>query len=120
MELVGPPFGAISGWGIDGDREEFEVIGGDRDSLFKLAIPWNMSDDPDLGLREIGGLQLLDEFGDENDLAFEFSPNNKDEAIEGCLSWSCAFIWPFVALTNEDISTETISNLGYWSVSSYK
>ena len=45
-----------------------------------------MSDDPDLGLRETGGLQLLDEFGDENDLAFEFSPNSKDEAIEGCFS----------------------------------
>ena len=45
-----------------------------------------MSDDPDLGLREIGGLQLLDEFGEENDLAFEFSPNNKEDAMEGCLS----------------------------------
>ena len=45
-----------------------------------------MSDDPDFGLRQIGGLQLLDEFGDENALEFELSPNSKDEAIEGCLS----------------------------------
>ena len=80
------------------------MIGGDRDSLFIFAIPLNISDDPDLGLLAIGGLQLLDEFGDENDLAVEFSPNNKEEVIEGCLSCSCVFIWEFGDLMIEDIS----------------
>ena len=86
LEFTEPPFGAIKGCGTDGEREEFVVIGGDRDSLFICAIPWNRSDDPDFGLREMGGLQLLDEFGDEKDLAFEFSPKRREEAMLGCLS----------------------------------
>ena len=64
----------------------------------------------------MGGLQLLDEFGDEKDLAFEFSPKRREEAMFGCLCWSCPFIWQFVELTNEDIFIDTLKFSGLLSI----
>ena len=80
--------------------------------MFIFAIPLNISDDPDFGLLAIGGLQLLDEFGDENDLAIEFSPNNKEEVIEGCFGCSCEFIWELGESIIEDISMIKVDSSG--------
>ena len=61
-------------------------MGGDKESLLICGRPVNISEDEDLGLLIIGGLQLLDEVGDENGLTVEFSPNNRDDAIVGDFS----------------------------------
>jgi hypothetical protein len=50
--------------------------------------PGNISEDADFGLLIIGGLQLLEDAGDEKGLDVEFSPNSSDDAIVGDFSCS--------------------------------
>ena len=63
-------------------------MGGDRESLLICERPGNRSEDADFGLRIIGGLQLLDDVGEEKGLEVEFSPNSNDDVIVGDFSCS--------------------------------
>ena len=67
----------------DGEMEELEGMGGDRESLLAFEIPANNSEEEDLGLRVRGGLQLFDEVGDEKGLEGALSPNGTEDAIVG-------------------------------------
>ena len=58
------------------------------------------------GLCKSGGLQLLDELGDENCLDVELSPKIREDAIVGDLSCSCWFIWLGLVFTNDDIGLD--------------
>ena len=68
--------------------EELEVTGGDSESLFILDRDGKISDGANLGLCKSGGLQLLDEVGDENCLDVELSPKSREDAIVGDFSFS--------------------------------
>lgn len=74
---------------VGGEIDEFEVTGGDSESLFILDRDGKISDGANFGLCKSGGLQLLDEVGDENCLEVELSPKIREDAIVGDLSFSC-------------------------------
>ena len=76
---------------LGGEMEEFEVTVGESESLFILDRDGKISDGANFGLCKSGGLQLLDEVGDENCLDVEPSPKIREDAIVGDLSFSSWF-----------------------------
>ena len=54
-------FCVMRGCVVGGEIDEFEVTGGDSESLFILDRDGKISDGANFGLCKSGGLQLLDE-----------------------------------------------------------
>ena len=91
---------------LGGEMEEFEVTVGESESLFILDRDGKISDGANFGLCKSGGLQLLDEVGDENCLDVELSPKIREDAIVGDLSFSSWFRWLGLVFTNDDIGLD--------------